>query len=677
MTAPSRVDDLRKRYHENPKRFFAPLANEYRKTGFLDRAILLCEKHLAEQPDNMNGLVVYGQCLFESGRHAEAAAPFEGALGVDPENLIALRHLGDIARLQGDAAAAQRWYERVLELDRRNEEVLELIEQVGGRLAPEPGSGPSAARNIVTVAPSVSVAPAGDSFAIMGNIELPSAPEPQQDPQREPQLESRSARPVPAPESSAPTVVRSSARALPPDSTAKTVEIPDPSRAPKRASLFDIKFDFGEGEMEIAPPPAPPAAPVAPAIEEAPVGSLIEPPVESVSLGGISRMEGLDAAEYGIEVLQLPDLEATEFRSGTVSPLAGLSSGTGFDDEEAAVAHDDPPSFSLDAEIPDATEGMLPPLMAEDPEPSTFESAGLEELSVAGEDEAPPAGTPRTFVTETMATLYLQQGFRDRAIDVYKQLIEQDPTDDGLRQRLAELEESERPSLGFEPTVEGTEPTDEAPPANAMLAEMSFDGVALATPSTPATPAPPSAPPAGSAGPTAREFLRAFAQRALTPMRTPSVGAPPDASSNAPASAPAGALDALFGSRVSPEDERAAHRLAAVGATSGPSGGSAMDSLFGEGPSAPVPEFLARHGVPRASDRLNFEKFFTPPTATEVASAPESAGAEAPSVEAPSVEAPSVEAPSASAEGVVIDEDAAPDEDDLDQFQGWLRGLSE
>ncbi|MDH5235175.1 MAG: hypothetical protein OEW77_09440, partial [Gemmatimonadota bacterium] len=88
MTAPSRVEELRKRYHENPKRFFAPLANEYRKTGFVDRAILLCEKHLAEQPDNMNGLVVYGQCLFESGRQPEASAPFEAALALDPENLI-------------------------------------------------------------------------------------------------------------------------------------------------------------------------------------------------------------------------------------------------------------------------------------------------------------------------------------------------------------------------------------------------------------------------------------------------------------------------------------------------------------------------------------------------------------------------------------------------------------
>ena len=50
MAAPNRVEELRKRYHENPKKFFAPFANELRKTGQVDRAILICQKHLGEQP---------------------------------------------------------------------------------------------------------------------------------------------------------------------------------------------------------------------------------------------------------------------------------------------------------------------------------------------------------------------------------------------------------------------------------------------------------------------------------------------------------------------------------------------------------------------------------------------------------------------------------------------------
>ena len=41
--AASRLDELKKRFEENPRRFFAPLANEYRKAGDLDQAIALCD----------------------------------------------------------------------------------------------------------------------------------------------------------------------------------------------------------------------------------------------------------------------------------------------------------------------------------------------------------------------------------------------------------------------------------------------------------------------------------------------------------------------------------------------------------------------------------------------------------------------------------------------------------
>jgi hypothetical protein len=193
-----------------------------------------------------------------------------------------------------------------------------------------------------------------------------------------------------------------------------------------------------------------------------------------------------------------------------------------------------------------------------------------------------------------------------------------------------------------------------------MLADVSFAGVALSTPATPAstprspTPARPAAPaiPATPAGPTAREFLAAFARRGFTPLSSPVVPAGP-----APSSLPGGGLDLLFGRDVAPDDDRAAHRLAGVGATAGPSGGSAMDSLFGEGPSAPMPGLAQSRGsVPRASDKLRFDQFFTPESDT----------------------APVTEAPSASEEALeeAASAEAPPEDDDLDQFQGWLRGLT-
>ena len=124
MADPGRLDELERKFDENPKRYFAPLANEYRKAGDPERAIELCRTYLPQQPSHMSGYIVYGQALHDAGKADESAAVFKQALTLDPENIIALRQLGDIARTGGDAAGAARWYGKVLELDPRNEEVL-------------------------------------------------------------------------------------------------------------------------------------------------------------------------------------------------------------------------------------------------------------------------------------------------------------------------------------------------------------------------------------------------------------------------------------------------------------------------------------------------------------------------------------------------------------------------
>ena len=135
MASTARIDELKKKFDDNPRRYFAPLANEFRKAGDLDQAILICEEFLPQQPGHMSGHIVYGQALYEAGKMPESRAVFETALGLDPENLIALRHLGDIARDHGDHAAARNWYVRVLDADPRNEEIQALIATLDSEFA--------------------------------------------------------------------------------------------------------------------------------------------------------------------------------------------------------------------------------------------------------------------------------------------------------------------------------------------------------------------------------------------------------------------------------------------------------------------------------------------------------------------------------------------------------------
>ncbi|MEP6780678.1 MAG: tetratricopeptide repeat protein [Gemmatimonadaceae bacterium] len=123
MSNADRIEELRNKYEENPRRYFAPLANEYRKAGDLAQAISICREHLPKQPGHMSGFIVFGQTLFEANNLDEARSVFEQALALDPENLIALKHLGDIARTRGETSVARRWYERVLDADPRNDDI--------------------------------------------------------------------------------------------------------------------------------------------------------------------------------------------------------------------------------------------------------------------------------------------------------------------------------------------------------------------------------------------------------------------------------------------------------------------------------------------------------------------------------------------------------------------------
>ncbi len=137
----ARLDELQQKFDENPRRYFAPLANEYRKGGDAERAIELCRTFLPHLPGHMSGYIVYGQALFDTGRRGESESIFQEALRIDPENVIALRHLGDIARLAGDRGVAQKWYERVLDLDPKNEEIAAYVAELvmaGGDEAPVP-----------------------------------------------------------------------------------------------------------------------------------------------------------------------------------------------------------------------------------------------------------------------------------------------------------------------------------------------------------------------------------------------------------------------------------------------------------------------------------------------------------------------------------------------------------
>jgi tetratricopeptide (TPR) repeat protein len=722
MAENSRIEDLRKRYHENPRRFFAPLANEYRKAGFLDRALLLCQKHVPEQPDNMNGLVVYGQILFESGNTADARDPFERALKVDPENLIALRHLGDIARIGGDVPEAKQWYERVLELDRRNDEVLDLMQQMGLGDAPAevPAMRPStAAGGLVSVASSVSVSSGADVGMI--DLDMPAAAPVAAAKPAGPgrtlvinaqALADRDRRDADA--ASASTLAVEAVRA--PAASAPTAEAPA-ARPSRRASLLDIDFEFSEtGDVaEKAAAAAPPvksaegaeygiaddsAQSAATLSMDAVSDSLIVETIGDMAPLGLEPTivdapptpepalpaEEFELADFSAEVSPLAGLEATEFTSDVVQPLPEL-------DNDTASATLPPVSALEGLDRPDVEPGTVEPLsgIVDLPlldEPVSMSEASTQEVSTRPrprmtkanmsslpliadfglEDDEPPASKPTpivtpavtakstpTFVTETMAALYVQQGHIAEAVEVYRQLVVQSPNDSGLRAKLTELERMQQADVApiarvadvempeFEDPIDTREPEPAA--ANAAMAGVSFGGIGLKGQGSPT----PVLTPAVPAGPSAREFFGGFARRAAVAVAVVAVAVASDHSdahaepiTAVTTNVSAWPLDSLFGAAHDVRDLHAAEVLAGVATFGGPDGGTGLEALF------TVQAPPARRAVPRASEMLKFDQFF-----------------QAPGTAAPVAAEPPLDA-SAPAPG---------EDDDLDQFHGWLKGL--
>lgn len=117
------IEKLERRWQENPNGLtFAPLAEAYRKNGALERALELLDTGLAHHPGYVPAHIVRGRCHLDSGERALAELDFLCVAELDPENVIALKALADLAEEEGRTSDAIRRLESLLEIDRNNDE---------------------------------------------------------------------------------------------------------------------------------------------------------------------------------------------------------------------------------------------------------------------------------------------------------------------------------------------------------------------------------------------------------------------------------------------------------------------------------------------------------------------------------------------------------------------------
>lgn len=468
MAASSEIEKLERRYAENPDgRYFAPLADAYRKAGQVDRALELVRAGLEKHADYLSAHIVLGRCLLDKKDDEGAGQAFRRVLTLDSENIIALKSLAEIEERKGDLVQARQWLQQLLHIDPMNADAEADLTRLGGAIA----SAPTASMEAVAVEPEP--AEAGFSFADV----LPTHEPPQPSeflPPHPPEA------PPTAPEG--PTVVVDSEGIVPSQFTPPKEEVPvqeleikpfDDSlawgtgeRSSRSVSQADIERALheqessltgtsqllepseGAAEPHVAAEPIPTEdAWVSGAGDEWSGRASLQTTVPDLGASGVDSGEsaGWDTprAEEPAPELTLPEPELTE--DGLRDRPSGVLEMPELSPAELGV---EPSLTDLPIIMPEdvtPAEEMARPSarqLAAVPEAPAGEAefAGLPVMAEATPEH--PAAEPETppLLTETMGDLYLRQGFSAEAADVYHRLLDQRPDDAGLMAKLASIE---------------------------------------------------------------------------------------------------------------------------------------------------------------------------------------------------------------------------------------------
>ncbi len=119
-------------------RVFAALAELYRKAGMLDEAVRLCLNGTKAHPKYMSGRVALARAYFDKGMVKEAKEEVLTVVSITPDNILANKILGEILLLEGDAAGAGESFKTVLALSPDDAEAKQkLLEAQKGPKIPE------------------------------------------------------------------------------------------------------------------------------------------------------------------------------------------------------------------------------------------------------------------------------------------------------------------------------------------------------------------------------------------------------------------------------------------------------------------------------------------------------------------------------------------------------------
>ncbi len=212
----------------------------------------------------------------------------------------------------------------------------------------------------------------------------------------------------------------------PGDAPFDMVSLAAPSIAEEESLAPDHEDESSFPDALVLAPPAEDAAEAEEAVVE--LGALAPEPAEEEAVFDVGALAPEPAEEEA--VFDMAALAPEPAEEEAVFDMAALAPEPA---EEEAV-------FDMAA---------LAPEPAGEPDDAVFDlgmlapSPGTSEGDVDADEDA-----QRPIYTRTLAELYVRQGFKDRAVDVFRNLLKTEPGAEDIRRRLAELEGSAHDAAG-------------------------------------------------------------------------------------------------------------------------------------------------------------------------------------------------------------------------------------
>ena len=455
------LEELRQRWEADPgSRVFLQLAEEYRRLGRADEAITVLEQGLERSPNHLSAKVALGRCLLEKEEFITAGKTFEEVLERDPTQLVANRLLVEAYLGQGEHAKAARR----LDLYRLLNDGDPMIDDLQARLdasalspaASGDGNEDEKLFEVPTEAPEIVHAASEEIFPDLAGDD-PEQKEPEQEgPEQDPLSQAEAVETTPPSPPATP-------RAAPDEEDL----FPELHGELKQNRYLDALH--GEG-LFVAATSASESPPKSPALDSDPEPLDLAQPFEEEVPPVDAEPEEVPEEEVAVEDVVLEDAAEGD----TPEP----SEGQVFDFLPPA----EPPALA-----PDPFAGL------EDPAPVGDAPAEEEASLVAPPAEADPE--VEDLATVTLGNLYLEQGHRDQAREVFEKVLAREPENTAAREALAALDglvvesepgtveepetlEAEPPPL--EDTSEAEAASEETPPAteeDSIAAEETAAGV--------------------------------------------------------------------------------------------------------------------------------------------------------------------------------------------------------